>query len=269
MIIYNHIPKTAGNTMLHLWVRSYGADKVVIHNFDQPGPKLATDEEYRFRQPNKYYHWLKQQATRIPKVRTHIQQRIRQREDQLMHAANYLGELPEDLEVVHGHFSPELMEHYRRIFPDAKIITMLRDPYERAISHIRYILDRPNTGIRPSWLIDGMSLEEILLHPALLEYQSKNLHGLKPSEYYFVGTVERIEQSIGILSSELGLTPLPNTPQLNRAISVLEIDEALKIEFQRRAEVDYLLYNTIDSLLMNQEAKQEYCQRDREVVFSS
>ena len=51
------------------------------------------------------------------------------------HGAHYDGRVKRDIEIIHGHFN---IKSYRDMFPDAPIITWLRDPADRVLSYYNY-----------------------------------------------------------------------------------------------------------------------------------
>ena len=119
-----------------------------------------------------------------------------------------IGELPENLAVLHGHF------HYQDLIkkfilpPDLKLITWLRHPVKRVISNYLYLEKTLHKLVIPERHDLLIKMQKSLLEYASMEINrnrmSKHLRTVRLSELYFVGIVEHFSEDLQELAEELG-----------------------------------------------------------------
>ncbi len=152
-------------------------------------------------------------------------------------------------EVIHGHFTMDLLNNYLSLPPDTPIITWLRDPVERVISNYYYLYKR----------LDEELLEEkkglnILskMRRSLLEYaqderncnrMSKFLKGVELKDFFFIGTVENYDEDIQELGRKLNWSTLEIVKHNKTGTSNKpEVDEQTKALIRSYNQKDQALY---------------------------
>lgn len=117
-------------------------------------------------------------------------------------------------EVIHGHFSIDLLNNYLNLPPETPIITWLRDPVERVISNYYYLHKRLSEE-----LMEEKKGLNILakMERSLLEYaqdernrnrMSKFLKGIDLKDFFFIGIVENYDNDIQELGKKLNWSTL-------------------------------------------------------------
>jgi hypothetical protein len=140
----------------------------------------------------------------LPKVYT--QQGIFQ--DYFLPLEDCLKSISEKCKVVHGHFNAQKYSH---VFPNAKLITWLRNPITRLISHYFYWMNSPvweksdpAHDLRRSVVESKMKFEEFIEIPDLKNVLSKSLCGRALDSLYFVGIQEYFHDDLQELGMMLG-----------------------------------------------------------------
>ncbi len=173
MVVSVHIPKTAGTTLGMLLEDA------------RPGRVFF---DYRSDGNGKGY---------VPKPE-HIQQ-----------LADHLPFIRHFFDVIHGHFRPG---PYAELLGDAILITCLRDPIERLISHYRHYLHHFDCT--------GPGLIRFAREPHVRYFQCRFLEGLSLERFACVLITERLDESILNLNDkcpQLALRPenVRRVPRLN------------------------------------------------------
>ncbi|MCD4731632.1 MAG: sulfotransferase family protein [Bacteroidales bacterium] len=118
-------------------------------------------------------------------------------------------EFPKQIEVIHGHINPKMLEKYFILDDNVKKITFLRDPVERIISdyyYLRQIIDQ-NYNFDPynPKILDRMT--KSLIEFARMEKEqnrmSKFLGKIRIEDLFFVGTTEYFDQDLKRLAKLL------------------------------------------------------------------
>lgn len=160
MMISVHIPKTAGTTFRDILARHFG-ERLLLDYADRP---LASGS-----------HWRR------------LKQRWAPPDD--------LCGIEDRYDCVHGHF---VADKYAALDRPARLITWLRDPVQRTISHYRYWKREPdlrNADCRR--LIEhSLSLEAFAALPRMRNVMSRFFGDRTPRDFYFIGTVESFDESL-------------------------------------------------------------------------
>ena len=218
MIISLHIPKTAGSTFRrHLCALFEG--RIV---FDYNGP-------YEFIDP----------YPPTPAVRYHrLIHRIRVRRLGPGHPR------PGDA-CIHGHLQ---VRKYLDTYPDAQLVTWLRDPVERVVSHYYHWKQRPDYGHSTCRRLirEDLSLVEFASLPEMQNLQHRYLDGIPLEAFWFVGIQEYYEDLIGQFYRQLGETPREiasaNVNTRHKQGDRYPLDADVRAHILRMNEVDRLLY---------------------------
>ncbi|PSR12089.1 MAG: hypothetical protein DA408_14370 [Bacteroidetes bacterium] len=118
-------------------------------------------------------------------------------------------DLPRRVRVVHGHFSPKLLEKYFQIDPTTPVITWLRNPVERVVSNYYYLQSRLQEELREEekGLNILSKMQRTLLEYAAAEVNqnrmSKFLAGRSLREFAFVGIQEFYETDLATMGHQM------------------------------------------------------------------
>jgi hypothetical protein len=165
MIVSIHIPKTAG--------KSFQYDLTQVF-----GDRLLPD----------YDDWPE---STTPEATAHNERR---RAAMLADA----GMLTERYDVIHGHF---LAGKYAGVFPVTALVTMVRDPYQHAVStyeHAARSSDIPHPGFH-DFKQQRMTLVDFI--EAFPNHQSLYLGGTALEDLAMIGLTERYEQSVALFGA--------------------------------------------------------------------
>jgi energy-coupling factor transporter ATP-binding protein EcfA2 len=147
-----HIPKTAGTSFQRILEDVYGIDKILRIDL------------FNRKKPD-----IKFQGKQITPA-----------------------DIPEGVEVIHGHFNYHELLEWFQLDPSLPIITWLREPVNRLFSHYSYFMRvfRYDIDIIPDHLV--RSFLEYGSIPQNRNLQSRYLKGITFSALSFVGTVENM-----------------------------------------------------------------------------
>ena len=218
--LFMHIPKAAGTTLRSIVDAQYGADNVLTY-YNQPNRQLLDNLPYVLMDPRRSYRALI------------------------------------------GHFSFGVHEGLPK---PARYVTFLRDPVRRAISAYHEVI---KTNPARFSRADGtrMGLEEVLDRrpEALANQQLKMLSGLESEaasddidmaaakrnlafHFAFVGTMERYNESLLLLTKRLGWRPCLYG-RLNEAGWPAPLGRHIERLLARMNEFERSLYDWIDQML--------------------
>lgn len=154
------------------------------------------------------------------------------------------------VEAIHGHFE---ISKYLELVPGARIITFLREPLDRAISHYYYWLDPPshvpkNDPVYLKYFVEREPrLEEFLLARELSNICTSFLHPLDhPEQFWFVGFQETFAEDIAHLQRMLGMAvrkqPIlnPGKPRPRMDLSEDVIGQFYELNWRDKAFYDLM-----------------------------
>ena len=166
------------------------------------------------------------------------------------------AEIPPDATCVHGHFEAHLLADK---FPDATLITWVRDPVERVASSYYFRLRNPDwkhpvcieLHEKKLSLVEFARLE--LVRNEMTLFMGKR----KPADFAFIGVVEKLEASMARFFQRFDLPPVsipnentnPERRSTSYGISAAERQQILELN-----QEDWNLYQTCLSR-HNDEAK--------------
>lgn len=152
----------------------------------------------------------------------------------------------QQFQVVCGHYGIQMQTQFS-IKP--KVITFIREPYQRTISHLNHIKNKNPTYSKHSLIDIWADKKELLCN-----FQSRRL-GYIPKQdnresflqtfdsIYFVGLTEKFDQSLSLLNTlsgwNLSSIKKRNTSPPTKTIALAQ----LKNEIHENLELDYLIYN--------------------------
>lgn len=142
--------------------------------------------------------------------------------------------LPQDIRVVHGHFSRKQLTEQFAINPATPAITWLRNPVDRVISNYFYSIEQlaRHMGDNP----EGLELLE-KLQKSILEFaqdpRNRNritdfLDGMDLEQFRFVGLMEHYQEDLDDLGQLLGWDTNLTALHENRTGQKREVHEELR-----------------------------------------
>lgn len=223
MIFFMHIPKTAGSSFRTILFETYGKDKFFPSNEDIKN------------NPGIY--------TDIELMKKKLDGRI-------------------SAEVIAGHFWLHAFDYSKENTP-YKVVTFLRNPIERTISHLQHAKERfpnfKNHSLRDIF-------EEVPYFSCNLQthYFSKDFKRnvppdarlydefdeikLKLNSLFFVGITENFKNSLKLLEKKLKINLKPEM-KINTAFNQALVDKDLMKDIIKNNELDFILYKEACSML--------------------
>lgn len=140
-------------------------------------------------------------------------------------------EVPKNIQLVHGHFPAT---KYLNRFPDADIITWVRDPWERFVSHVNYEIQEDGKPV--NW-------RKKLYDRYKINFINMFFDGVPIERFKFIGIVEDSKGSMERFNETFNVDC--RLPILNTTKSKEYPGEDLHREFERLNERDRVLYNRV------------------------
>jgi len=121
-----------------------------------------------------------------------------------------LALIPPDTQCIHGHFMSDLFDD---CLPQYELVTWLRHPVQRVVSHYYHFLRHPETDDPCCRVLLGrrLSLEEFAELDLMRNEMARYLAGKPLSAFKCVGIMERFEESLRAFGDAFGL-PIPARP---------------------------------------------------------
>lgn len=112
---------------------------------------------------------------------------------------------------IHGHFRAD---KYLSRFPNARLVTWVRDPVERVVSHYQHWKRNRNMSHSISRRIirENLSLLQFAEIEVMRNLQSRYLNGVPLDDFWFVGVQEYFEAMIPLFYAQLNLEPVTYQP---------------------------------------------------------
>lgn len=215
-----HIPKTAGTTLASFWLHNFG------HNvcFDYTSQYKLFDGELFSIRRSIYRSVLNFKHVKLRGKRHEIRSTDR---------------------CLHGHFS---ISQIPKQFQDAKVITWIREPTARLVSHYRHWKRKPDRAhpLYPRIVGANIPFEEFVALPELRNLQSTYLANTEVRDLFFVGVTEKFDMLLPQLASELNLDLPAQLHRRNAALTddnAVNVDDSVKKEIHRLHGRDYEIYN--------------------------
>src|SRR4051812_44760915 len=174
------------------------------------------------------------------------------------YAVGRLSQLPQRHEFkgsicIHGHFNKRRKIGVRDYYPDAdQFITMLRDPFEMAVSRYFY-----GKWLGENRFIKGKPAPIQARFPDVRAYLKREfyLRYFFPSEvtletyeemferqFVYVGITEDLQTSVEVLARRLGFQPV-EVGRLNTSVHDEEVTAEMREEFVAQHPLEYAIYN--------------------------
>ncbi len=164
-----------------------------------------------------------------------------------------IAKIPEQVMCIHGHFHHSELKPYLQQFPDTKLVTWLRNPIERVISHYYFLMQRisKNTNDKERYL-ENVSLLEFAECDSRKNLIHRYLQGSDLNSFFFIGILENFAKDISSLSHRLGWV-LSNADfhEKNNIQNKYEVDEKTRRHIKELNKKDFKIYNTLLNLRNN------------------
>jgi hypothetical protein len=158
-----------------------------------------------------------------------------------------VSRVPGHVRCIHGHFHPEALLPE---FPQAKLVTWVRDPVERVISSYYHRLREPD------WLhpvdrelhANNLSLVEFAALDLMRNEMARFFGNKQPEDFAFIGQTERFESSLDEFLRLFGLDPVPARRENCNPCRTAEryaVDDATRREIAVLNERDILIHEKI------------------------
>ncbi|HYW08934.1 MAG TPA: hypothetical protein VE913_18390 [Longimicrobium sp.] len=147
---------------------------------------------------------------------------------------------------IHGHF---VATKYNRIFPSAALVTWLRDPVERVVSHYHFWHRHPNMKhpICKRLIAERLSLAEFAEIEGMRNVHSRLLGGANLASFDFVGITEDYDRSVALFLKIFApggeappVAPVNQYPE--RGGGRYDMDEEVRGRIAACNELDIALY---------------------------
>jgi len=180
-------------------------------------------------------------------------------------------EVTDTVQVIHGHFE---LQEYLSIAPSPRVVTFLREPLSRAISHYRFWLNPPNPSatehpLYTKYFVDQEpSLEKFLLAPEMGNIMSSFLDPFdRPEQFWFVGFQEHFDEDVACLQRMLGLPEIP-PPVCNQSKPGTKVETRIAQEVvEQFYEIHAKDKRMYDSMLAFRQCSLARCQRPPQNEF--
>ncbi len=155
--------------------------------------------------------------------------------------------VPDNVRCIHGHFPPEALLPQ---FPQAKLITWVRDPVERVISSYYHRLRDPdwNNPISRQLHEQRLSLIQFAELDLMRNEIARFMGGKRPREFAFIGHTEQFDASLVRFREQFGFPAVP-VPRENcnpaRTTDRYDVDARTRRRIAALNELDFKIYEEI------------------------
>ncbi len=153
-------------------------------------------------------------------------------------------EVPPTATCLHGHFQTD---EFTRYFPQARLITWVRDPVERVVSSYFYRLRDPDWKhpVCRDLHEHKLSLAEYAALPLVRNEMAHFFGSKQPEDFSFIGLMEDFARSLALMEKLLGMAPCPirhDNRNPEKTASYYELDRDLRRKILALNERDAELY---------------------------
>ena len=134
----------------------------------------------------------------------------------VLHYGSPQPEISAETRVIHGHF---LAGAFSRKYPEAKLVTWLRNPVERFVSHYFYYkgayeLEEEGGNVRREELArllweEKLSMLQFAEHHSVKNIMTKFLNNIPLTDFFFAGVFENFQEDFAWLRKSLGWPVMP------------------------------------------------------------
>ena len=112
--------------------------------------------------------------------------------------------VPAGTQCIHGHFNALA---YSEIWPEARVLTMVRHPVQRVVSNYHHFRREPDGRNSASIRLQAerMTLRQFAELDEVRNEITRYTAGLRPADFAYVGVAERFAESVLLLRRTLGV----------------------------------------------------------------
>lgn len=155
-----------------------------------------------------------------------------------------VDQVPATATCIHGHFQSDRLTG---LFPDARLITWVRDPVERVVSSYCHRLRDPDPlhPVCHELHEKKLCLADYAALPLVRNEMTLYFGSKPPADFFFVGIVEEFERSLGVMTRKLGIpsaTLRRDNVNPDKPVGRYQLEPALRNEILALNELDAALY---------------------------
>ena len=157
-----------------------------------------------------------------------------------MGEASRITKLTDGVKCIHGHFP---VSKYIDQFPDATLVTWVRDPAERLLSEYNYFMSSPESA--PKWFNYKMNFRDFMGLEETRNEMSGYLNRKYPEGFAFIGITEHYDECLKYFADKFfSGYPLPpgGAPRLNTGRKKEPLSEELRNLAKEYHPRDYEIY---------------------------
>ncbi len=155
--------------------------------------------------------------------------------------------IPPHIRCIHGHYAADVLLPY---YPDAQLITWIRDPVERVVSSYFHRLREPDWQhpVTRELHEKNLSLVEFASLELMRNEIARYFAGRAPEDFAFIGLVESFEACLARFFREFGFRPI-DIPRENcnpgRHTLRYPIDASTRQKIAALNEQDFEIYRAV------------------------
>ena len=170
-------------------------------------------------------------------------------------AAN-AAEIADRYDVIHGHFTAS---KYADVFPDTTLVTIMRDPYQHAMSSYEHALRSAQMTHPDIRRFHQQRMSAVDLIETYPDHQNRYLDGVPLEAFAFVGLTERYAKTVALFEAIVG-TSMPRT-RLRRNVNPRKAAAAYNVPPDVRRAVDRLRAGDVETYRRARERFAALCAR--------
>jgi Sulfotransferase family len=153
-------------------------------------------------------------------------------------------EVPPGTTCVHGHF---VADQLAAKFPEARLITWVRDPVERVVSSYHHRLRDPDWQhpVCHELHQKKLSLVEYAALPLVRNEMATFMGTKQPADFWFIGIMEHFERSFRLMTDLLGIKEAPlrrDNVNPDKKMERYELAPEVRAEIWRLNALDAAIY---------------------------
>lgn len=248
MIIFPHMPKAAGQTILEHLVKIFGDESIAVDYTGTPIQYSKARIPVNRNLKRSVKKWMASSKVLSPILSAIRDSRARNL------SLEDVAELPnQGIKVLYGHFP---FEKYIHTFKDAETAILLKDPWERCVSHYLY-WRREYDNIKdflPKWFNPDTAFSYFIEQDEIVNLQSKYLEGVELRDVTLLGTSDDVKGFVERLYERyVGEIPPIEDIRINVRTNGLDIPDeelsAIKQRFEQLNAQDISLYREAKYIL--------------------
>lgn len=155
--------------------------------------------------------------------------------------------IPENIRCIHGHFHTDAL---LPAYPEAKLITWVRDPVERVVSSYFHRLRDPDWAHPVSRELHEkkLSLTEFAALELMRNETARFFGSRQPADFAFIGRMETFESSLARFLEEFGFSQVPipcENRNPDRQTSRYPLDDDTRAKIAALNELDLAIYDDV------------------------